>query len=808
MALSAVIIVTSTLAGAWAAISALSRADSDPPAVVSVRIAPRTAPAASHMPAPIVLVGDPAPDGLSPRVTVDISTTGVSDLGGYDLTLSWDEAELTFVFIDDGPLLSSTGRAVDCPPARAGGNGVVFRCRTTGPGPGPTGTGVLATAHFAIAGSGSRDPWLSSIALTNAAGVPQAATAAGEIGSVAGFGTTETPSPTVEPPTVTETAVPTDTATLSATPTEPPAATETPTPAATETQTSTSTPTATVSDTATPTETPTPPVSTPTPTETATITVTATVTVTVSATATITATPTPGGPTPTVTQTVTPTVTPTPTATATITPTPTASPTATPTEVDPAPTATPTVTPTPTATVTATATATVTPTPTATETATPTATETATPTAAETATPTATPTPTVPPPATVLPPVSIFGLFASPHSAYTATTDSCAACHRSHTGQNESLLASADPQSSLCLSCHDGTGANYNVASQYSDGAVPADDEATSSFYGHPATTASTHMSGQVDEFAGVYDRHAQCADCHNPHAANTNTPQQTGSGWTASGALAGVSGVDASLTWQDPISYEYELCLKCHSSYTVLRSYTKESYKKTDKAAEFDPSNASYHPIEAAGQNTSSALANSLAGGKLWQFSTSSTIRCTNCHGNPRLVGNPPSPNDPPTYIRLAPHTSPYRGLLIANYRDRQLKTSSEVYSTSDFNLCYLCHSEAPFQDASGDARTDTSYRFHGYHLNELAGEGSGGPSTDIDDAGAGQGNAICAECHYRTHGTKFAPWTANQDYSGGVNFAPNVRPGSGQLAPLWSSTDSNCTLVCHGEPHENEGY
>ena len=207
-------------------------------------------------------------------------------------------------------------------------------------------------------------------------------------------------------------------------------------------------------------------------------------------------------------------------------------------------------------------------------------------------------------------------------------------------------------------------------------------------------------MSGQTDEFAGVLNRHAECGDCHNPHAVNSAAPAQTSSGWTASGSLASVSGVTASTpqTWNNPITYEYELCLKCHSSYTTLLSYTKESYKKTDKRAEFDPVNASYHPVEAAGKNTTTAMANSLAGGKLWQFTTSSTIRCTNCHGNYRLVGNPPTPNVPASSARLAPHTSPYRSILIANYRDRQLKTSAEAYSTNDFDLCYLCHSETPF--------------------------------------------------------------------------------------------------------------
>ncbi len=416
---------------------------------------------------------------------------------------------------------------------------------------------------------------------------------------------------------------------------------------------------------------------------------------------------------------------------------------------------------------------------------------------------------------TVARPASAAGPFTNPHGSYTAGTDACAACHRSHTGQNKNLLKSAEPQSTLCFSCHDGTGANYNVAAQYADINVPANDAATSSFYSHPATTTSTHVSGQTDEFAGVLNRHAQCGDCHNPHSASSAAPSQTTSGWTASGSLANISGATATTpqTWKNPIAYEYELCLKCHSGYTQLLSYTKESYKKTDKRTELDPANASYHPVEAPGKNTTTAMANSLAGGKLWQFTTTgatSTVRCANCHGNYRLVGSPPTPNAPASSARLAPHASQYRGLLIANYRDRLLKTSTEAYATNDFALCYLCHKEAPFQDTSGSTRTDTNFRFHGFHLGNISGNpGGGGAGTDIDTAGVGQGNGICAECHYRVHGTALAPWSGNQNYQRGVNFAPNVRPVGGQTNPNWSGpANKTCTLVCHGKSHNPESY
>lgn len=392
----------------------------------------------------------------------------------------------------------------------------------------------------------------------------------------------------------------------------------------------------------------------------------------------------------------------------------------------------------------------------------------------------------------------------SPHLGGGATPDNCAACHRMHTAENDNLLKST-PESTLCLSCHDGTGSEYNVAAEYDDINVPANDPATSSYYSHPLDLSSTHTSAQVDEFGGVLNRHSACSDCHNPHSMNGDPPQETSNGWTVSGAQTNISGVSASVAWENPVTYEYELCLKCHSRYTVLLSSSTPTYDKKDKAAEFDPANASFHPVEAPGKNPSPQLQNSLNGGKLWQLTTATTIRCTQCHGNYRLVGDPPTPNSPAATALLAPHTSMYRSLLIANYRDRDLKSAGEAYNTNDFALCYLCHSEAPFSTTSTDSRADTNFEYHGMHLNSL---GNWGGGTDINTPGAGQGNAICAECHFDTHSTKLAPWSANGYYPGGVNFGPNVEARPGQLYPFWEYSSRTCTLVCHGYDHNSEGY
>lgn len=393
----------------------------------------------------------------------------------------------------------------------------------------------------------------------------------------------------------------------------------------------------------------------------------------------------------------------------------------------------------------------------------------------------------------------------SPHLSSGPTTDNCGACHRSHTGKSGDLFKSA-PESTLCFSCHDGTGANSNVAAEYNDINVPADNPATSSYYAHRLDTASSHTNAQSNEFGGVLNRHSACGDCHNPHSVNANLSAQTASGWTPSGAQANITGVSAAVAWQNPISLEYQLCLKCHSRYTVLLSSMTPTYNKTDKAAELDPTNASYHPVEAAGKNTTTEMQNSLNGGTLWRLTTGSTVRCTMCHGNYRLVGNPPALDSPAANTWLAPHTSQYRSLLIANYRDRVLKSSNEAYVSGDFALCYLCHAQAPFSTTSEYTRTDTNFRLHGLHVSDIANEGSGG--TDINVLGAGQGRAICAECHFENHSTKLAPWAANQNYSRGVNFAPNVQPRSDQTAPVWSSSNRTCALICHGKDHDNKSY
>jgi len=428
------------------------------------------------------------------------------------------------------------------------------------------------------------------------------------------------------------------------------------------------------------------------------------------------------------------------------------------------------------------------------------------------------------------------------HGPFSGSTDACALCHASHSAQGPNLLRDEAPQSNLCFRCHDtaGTGATTRVQAQYLDPTVPADDPTTGSYFRHDAlATGSGHTQAQIDEFGGRLDRHSECGDCHDAHVANSAPATQTTAGWTVPGQLAGMSGVEVSngaagttpaYTFLDGVdaatTLEYQLCLKCHSGSTTLpaKQAGHPSWWAQDKGVEFNPANTSFHPIEGAGRNATTAMTNSLAGTspyKLWNFTVGSTIRCVNCHGDPRKVGTGTTPD---AGSDLAPHAVPSvvatdgtqlnRGLLLQPYRDRALKGPADRYTAQDFALCLSCHKEAPFTDVSGNPRTDTNFRLHGKHVASIRNQGAG--LGDIDTAGAGRGNAICAECHYRIHSTtsrndlRTSPLQTGTD-GGLVVFAPNV-VGTGTPSRVdWTrsgSSGGSCTLRCHGQGHTSESY
>lgn len=208
---------------------------------------------------------------------------------------------------------------------------------------------------------------------------------------------------------------------------------------------------------------------------------------------------------------------------------------------------------------------------------------------------------------------------------------------------------------------------------------------------------------------------------------------------------------------------------------------------------------------MEAAGTNQTAEMQNSLTGQsptKQWNFATTDTVRCVNCHADSTEYNHD---NPPPAGSDLAPHATAYRGILMQNFQDRDLKPAGEGYNSDNFALCFMCHSEQPFRSASlEEIGNTTGFWRHKLHATGILYDGSGG--LNIDQAGDGQGNAICSECHYRVHSTGLSYNIQDRSNSRLVNFAPDVQGYNG-AGPSWTSTgvaSGSCTLKCHGATHD----
>ena len=384
---------------------------------------------------------------------------------------------------------------------------------------------------------------------------------------------------------------------------------------------------------------------------------------------------------------------------------------------------------------------------------------------------------------------------------------SCATCHSTHTGQSLSLLRTPD-QTTLCHTCHGaaGMGGAADVAAQFAAG--QPNDPDTRSYYSHDLAAAG-HVLDSNDEFGGQLNRHSQCTDCHNPHDVSQASPFGV-SGVAVENGEAGTAPTYSRIDGRvQPITAEYQLCFKCHSGWTEQLPNDPEhpSRDRTDLGLALNPDNASYHPVEAPGKNQTPKMADSLAGSssyKLWDLKTTDTISCTMCHASSALDATTVAGAARPV------HASENRGILVRPYENRVLSTRGTFYEAAGFALCLTCHAETPYMNQMGPgAATATNFDFHGLHTAGIGTRGTGG--TDIDLAGAGQGNARCAECHFRSHGPSDAPGEQALDGSGLVTFSPNVHPSTalgGTVRFTKTATGGSCTLTCHGKDHQGIRY
>lgn len=330
----------------------------------------------------------------------------------------------------------------------------------------------------------------------------------------------------------------------------------------------------------------------------------------------------------------------------------------------------------------------------------------------------------------------------------------CLNCHTPHGRKDQgglipSLLIAREEN--LCLTCHDGYPSVRDIAR---DVRKP---------YSHPVSRyAGKHSADEGGDparysYLGGY-RHSECSDCHNSHAV-VGDPLPPAAP-AASNRNARVSRIRvfnggpgtipmyeyrSAFDISSPV-LEYEICFKCHSSWTQQRPGVQ------DMARLFNTNNASFHPVEGQGKNPG-INPNAFIGGK----SAFSTIYCSDCHGS----------DD--SSLR-GPHGSQFPNLL----RKRYEAHSTSSMTTGD-ELCFICHNFDTYANPAGLFQQASRFNpplspnGHAFHV--------------------GQKNVPCYACH---------------DSHGSPGFPALIVTGRnpGIISFSFAATRGQCSATCHSPP------
>jgi predicted CXXCH cytochrome family protein len=334
----------------------------------------------------------------------------------------------------------------------------------------------------------------------------------------------------------------------------------------------------------------------------------------------------------------------------------------------------------------------------------------------------------------------------------------CESCHAPHGSASGPLLLLFATEAATCAPCHGGIPGNPHTGDRRGDLAGGA---------AKPSAHRMTARRARAPDVRTPADA-VTCSDCHNAHVAARRTvtaPARTG----AAAAPRGVSGLDGSGVPLAAATYEYEVCFKCHADRSDRQPFVVRVVSTTDARRQFDPANASFHPVVGRGRGTAVPSLPSPAEPGL---TPASLISCTDCH------------RDDGGGTR-GPHGSAFAPIL----RERCESADHTAESAQSYALCYRCHDRAKLL-------ADTSFR-------RRPGAGGGGHSGHLASG------APCSVCH-DAHGVPDMPGTG--DHTSLINFDVTiVKALAGEAWPQFESRGrfaGACTLVCHGRAHRGESY
>lgn len=373
-------------------------------------------------------------------------------------------------------------------------------------------------------------------------------------------------------------------------------------------------------------------------------------------------------------------------------------------------------------------------------------------------------------------------------------TVKCMACHFTHkTGLNAYPPATPNPVSGKYLLTYQEEATCFNNTNRWGQTSVQAcHGLSTPNLAGSPKNLQSV-TGGGIENTAGsayahrvgAYTQkhsalegnggwnwsagglmHVECDDCHNSHSAGrllhskgTNTvtsvltvygsggvdvPSWPAGGWTATFLNSTYSYIQplGAVSVGGGVSYEWQICLKCHSSFATGTPYPAGSW--TDQAKEFNTSNASYHSVVQLNPSRYTPTQWTASG-----FNNSSLMYCSDCHSTNQAAPQP-----------QGTHGSGNSGLLFAPANMTYgIPTASGGTAQQNSDLCLQCHAPAVYNNNTVSAPTTS---MSGFRL-------SGGTTLDLHGRHAFQQgpsgtSAIpnirayrCANCHTRaSHGWK----------------------------------------------------